>query len=69
MDLRDEITKVAFELFLESGGLPGHELENWLKAEHLVFTWYEPDLEREKHVGASVLDDHVIESTHEQIEN
>ena len=30
----DEISRRAFEIFLERGGLPGRELEDWLQAEN-----------------------------------
>ena len=29
----DEIGRRAYEIYLERGGVPGHELENWLQAE------------------------------------
>jgi Protein of unknown function (DUF2934) len=30
---RDEIRRRAYEVYLERGGLSGHELEDWLQAE------------------------------------
>ena len=30
----DEIRRRAFEIYLERGGLPGRELEDWLQAEN-----------------------------------
>jgi hypothetical protein len=30
----DEIRRRAYEIFLERGGLPGGELEDWLQAEY-----------------------------------
>jgi hypothetical protein len=30
---RDEITKRAFQIYQESGGVPGRDVDNWLKAE------------------------------------
>lgn len=30
----EEIRLRAYEIFLERGGLPGNELDDWLKAEH-----------------------------------
>ena len=36
MDLHDEISKVAFELYESSGRLEGRDLENWFEAESLV---------------------------------
>jgi len=29
----DEIRLRAYEIYLEGGGLPGHELDDWLRAE------------------------------------
>jgi hypothetical protein len=31
---REEIERRAYELYLARGGTPGHELEDWLRAEH-----------------------------------
>ena len=32
----DEIRRRAYEIYLEQGGLLGHELENWLQAEREI---------------------------------
>ena len=32
-DLRERITRRAYELYQSRGGEPGHELEDWLQAE------------------------------------
>ena len=32
----DEVSRRAYELYLERGGLPGKELEDWLQAEHEI---------------------------------
>ena len=34
----DEIRRRAFEIYLERGGLPGRELEDWLQAENELET-------------------------------
>lgn len=34
--LRDEIAKVAYELFEKRGRMHGHEMEDWLRAERIV---------------------------------
>ena len=34
--VQDEIARVAYELFEQRGRLPGHEQEDWLKAEQIV---------------------------------
>jgi len=36
VDLRDRITKRAYEIYLERGGEDGHALEDWLRAESEV---------------------------------
>lgn len=33
---REEIAKVAYELFEGRGRTPGHDFEDWLKAERIV---------------------------------
>ena len=33
---RDEVAKVAYELFERRGRAPGHDLEDWLEAERIV---------------------------------
>ncbi|MGQ9569516.1 MAG: DUF2934 domain-containing protein [Thermodesulfovibrionales bacterium] len=38
MDLYDEIAKVAYELWEQSGRIDGRELDNWLEAERIVLT-------------------------------
>lgn len=40
MDLKDEITKVAYEIFIKSGSIPGRDMENWLEAESIVVEKY-----------------------------
>jgi Protein of unknown function (DUF2934) len=32
----DEIRRRAYEIYLERGGLPGHELRDWLQAEREI---------------------------------
>jgi len=31
---REHIARRAYEIYLERGRLPGHELDDWLRAEH-----------------------------------
>jgi Protein of unknown function (DUF2934) len=71
MDTQRQIEQVARDLYYQSGAKEGHDLDNWLRAEQLVFTWYEPDLEREKHVGRMeiVQDPHLVEPTHDEVES
>lgn len=39
MNLREEISKVAYELY-EKSGKAGRDLENWLEAEKIVMAKY-----------------------------
>ena len=66
-DLRSEVAKVARDFYLMSGMLAGHDLDNWLRAEELVLTWYEPEKEREKHVSAFSQIEHVIGPTYDEV--
>ena len=34
-DLKEEIARVAYEIYI-TRGIPGHEEENWLEAERIV---------------------------------
>ncbi|HEX9756524.1 MAG TPA: DUF2934 domain-containing protein [Nitrospiria bacterium] len=36
--VREKITKKAYEVYELKGNIPGHELEDWLEGERLVFT-------------------------------
>jgi hypothetical protein len=38
MNLHEEIAKVAYELYLKSGCVPGRDSENWHEAERIVLT-------------------------------
>jgi hypothetical protein len=67
MQIQNEIAKVAYDFYLMSGKLEGRDLDNWLNAERLVFTWHEPVEERERHVGAVVPDEHTLEPTHDTV--
>jgi hypothetical protein len=40
MNLHNEISKVAFELYEKSGRVEGHDLDNWLEAEKIVMARY-----------------------------
>ncbi len=40
MDLKDEISKVAYEIFIKSGCTPGRDMDNWLEAERIVIERY-----------------------------
>lgn len=31
---REEIALRAYQIYMERGGTPGHELEDWIRAEH-----------------------------------
>jgi len=68
-DLKEEIARVAEDLYHLSGEEPGHDLDNWLYAEKLVFSWYAPDAERERHVGEEFpeLEDHMIAASEDEV--
>lgn len=34
--LQESIRKKAYELYIQRGAIPGHELEDWVMAEHFV---------------------------------
>jgi hypothetical protein len=36
MNVRDEIARIAYELFVNSGYIQGREFENWIEAERIV---------------------------------
>jgi len=38
VELRREIARLAYELYLRHGRLPGHDVEDWLTAEALVYS-------------------------------
>ncbi|MCX7913057.1 MAG: DUF2934 domain-containing protein [Thermodesulfovibrionales bacterium] len=40
MDLKEEISKVAYELYVKSGCIPGRDMDNWLEAERIVMERY-----------------------------
>ena len=65
MDLRSEVERVAYEIYLEHGSLPGHEIEDWLAAEEIILSRLETDRQREEHIGKNlpVREMHVIEPT------
>lgn len=69
MDLRSEIQRVAYEIYLEHGSLPGHQTEDWLAAEEIILSRIESDREREAHIGKNppARDMHVIEPTSDTV--
>ncbi len=48
VELRREIARLAYELYLRHGRLPGHDVEDWLTAEAIVCSHL---AQREKAVG------------------
>ncbi|HJX11150.1 MAG TPA: DUF2934 domain-containing protein [Candidatus Binatia bacterium] len=48
VELRREIARLAYELYLKHGRLPGHDVEDWLTAESIVYSRL---ARREKPVG------------------
>jgi len=46
-NLHDEIAKVAYTLFENSGRLYGYDLENWLEAEKIVMEMHAKEMASE----------------------
>jgi Protein of unknown function (DUF2934) len=40
MNINHEIEKVAYELYVKDGYIPGREIDHWLKAEQIVHSRY-----------------------------
>jgi hypothetical protein len=40
MNLTHEIEKVAYELYVKDGYIPGRDIDHWLKAEQIVHSRY-----------------------------
>ncbi len=40
----DSIEEVAHDLYLKSGNLDGHDLDNWLEAEKIVWSHIEEEV-------------------------
>lgn len=40
MDLRDEIARVAYELYLKRGCVHGYDIDDWCEAERTVLVMY-----------------------------
>lgn len=38
--LEEEIRRVAYEIYVQSGCIPGRDLDNWLEAERIVLEKY-----------------------------
>jgi hypothetical protein len=69
MELREEIERIAREIYFEHGCVPGHDLDNWLQAEEIVLSRLEPDCVREEHIGKhlEVHARHVIDPTEDTV--
>ena len=53
-NIHDEIAKVAYELFKNSGRMYGYELENWLAAEKIVMERHAKIIEQnDKLIGST----------------
>jgi len=52
-NIHDEIAKVAYELFKNSGRMYGYELENWLAAEKIVIERHAREIEQDANVIGS----------------
>ena len=69
MDLKHEIARIANEIFIEHGSVPGHDLDHWLAAEEIVLSRLESDREREEHIGKNpnIHALHVIDPTRDTV--
>uniref|UniRef100_A0A7C4AJA9 DUF2934 domain-containing protein n=1 Tax=Thermodesulfovibrio aggregans TaxID=86166 RepID=A0A7C4AJA9_9BACT len=38
--LEEEIRRIAYEIYVQSGCIPGRDLDNWLEAERIVLAKY-----------------------------
>lgn len=47
MDLYEEISKVAYEIWLKKGMPVGNDMENWLEAEQIVYSSLRDDKNRD----------------------
>jgi hypothetical protein len=45
MNLHDFIEQMACELYLKSGQVEGHDLDNWLEAEGIVWNCIEEEMQ------------------------
>ena len=50
MDIHDEIEKVAYGLWEESGRIEGRDKENWLEAEMIVMEKHKDTVETDESV-------------------
>ncbi len=57
MDLHDEISKLAYELYEKSGRPEGRDLENWCEAERIVMARHEEKEKAGKGTDASASQD------------
>ena len=53
-NIHDEVAKVAYDLFENSGRMYGYEVENWLAAEKIVMERYSKEIEQKTHTIGSI---------------
>ncbi|HET6515479.1 MAG TPA: DUF2934 domain-containing protein [Thermodesulfovibrionales bacterium] len=53
-DVRDEVARVAYELYEKRGRAHGYELTDWLEAERIVMERYANEIEKEAEVVKAV---------------
>jgi hypothetical protein len=62
MNLHEEITKVANELYVKSGCINGRDFENWLDAERIVLTRHaSQDIEEPEGEEPFIVEEGIIE--------
>jgi len=54
LDLREEIARLAYEIFEREGRVHGRDLDHWLEAERIVLSRYEVQLTEEGKEGVKI---------------
>ena len=67
MNLHEEIAKVAYELYMKSGGIDGKDRQNWLDAERIVLTRHaSQDIEEPEGEEPIIAEEVIIEEIEEK---
>lgn len=49
-NLNNEIARVAYEIYVQSGYVQGHDLDHWLEAERIILSNHVPKLKKKDEV-------------------
>lgn len=60
MNLHEEISKVAYELYLKRGCVHGHDLDDWLEAERIVLARHAGQEIEEPETGETLEEEGII---------